>query len=148
MTKNKKIILIVFTIGLLAAAGLLLYPDDVAKIRIPEASVAKALTVDEIDIQVLGSFPVQVRVIARGNLPDGCTTIKDVTKERQDLKFIVEITGQRPADIACTQALVPFEEVIDLDVYGLKAGTYTVEVNGVRDTFELSTDNVPQDGGK
>jgi len=32
---------------------------------------------------------------------------------------------------------VPFQEVISLDVYGLKAGVYNVDVNGIKGTFEL-----------
>jgi hypothetical protein len=59
----------------------------------------------------------------------------------------VTITTVRPADQACTEALVPFEEVISLDVRGLDAGTYAVDVNGVRDTFELAMDNrLPDEG--
>jgi len=44
----------------------------------------------------------------------------------------------------CTEAIVPFQEVISLDVYGLKAGIYKVYVNGVKGTFELATDNIIQ----
>jgi inhibitor of cysteine peptidase len=43
---------------------------------------------------------------------------------------------------ACTEALVQFERVIALEVEGLKAGIYTVDVNGVIDRFELERDNV------
>ena len=103
--------------------------------------------VEEIQIMILESFPVQVNVVARGNLPDGCTTIDQIEQERQGDTFVVTITTVRPADQACTEALVPFEEVISLEVGGLEAGTYTVEVNGVRDTFELAVDNrLPDEG--
>ncbi|GAH56872.1 unnamed protein product, partial [marine sediment metagenome] len=37
-------------------------------------------SVDEIDILILESFPVQINVIARGNLPDPCTEISEVLK--------------------------------------------------------------------
>ncbi len=47
----------------------------------------------------------------------------------------------------CTQAIVPYEKVVPLDVYGLKAGTYDVNVNTVTDSFELSTDNIIEDAG-
>lgn len=97
--------------------------------------------VEEIEIMILESFPVQVNVVARGNLPDGCTTIDRIEQERQDNTVLVTITTLRPPDQACTEALVPFEEVISLDVVGLEAGTYTVDVNGARDTFELAVDN-------
>ena len=47
----------------------------------------------------------------------------------------------------CTQAIVPYEEKVPLDVYGLKAGEYDVNVNTVTDSFELSIDNIIEDVG-
>lgn len=99
--------------------------------------------VDTIEIVMLESFPVQVQVIARGNLPDGCTTIAESLVERTANNFRVTITTSRPAAAACTEALVPYDEVVSLDVLGLSAGTYSVDVNGTTDTFELTVDNVP-----
>jgi hypothetical protein len=101
--------------------------------------------VDRIEILLLESFPVQVHVVAHGYLADGCTQIGMAT-QRKDLHtntFWVEVTTARDPDAACTQATVPFEELIVLDVYGLPAGTYTVNVNGVTGTFALSVDNEP-----
>ncbi len=98
-------------------------------------------TVESIEITVLESFPVQIKVNARGYLPDGCTKIGEITKEKKDNTFFVSIKTVRPADTYCTEVIVPFQEVISLDVYGLKAGIYTVNVNGVNGTFELVTDN-------
>lgn len=98
-------------------------------------------TIVSIEIMVLESFPVQVKVNSRGYLPDGCTRIGEITKERKDDTFSVSIKTVRPADTGCTEAIVPFQEVIPLDVYGLKAGIYNVNVNGVNGTFELLTDN-------
>jgi len=56
--------------------------------------------------------------------------------------FWVEITTIRPTNVECTTKVVPFEETIPLDVYGLSAGDYTVDVNSVTDTFTLGVDNV------
>jgi hypothetical protein len=102
-------------------------------------------SVETIDILILESFPVQVNVVARGNLPDGCTTLDEVIQERDGNTFQVTITTVRPVGMECTEALVPFEKVVVLEVYGLLAGVYTVDVNGVTDTFELTVDNVPQE---
>ncbi|WP_135609619.1 protease inhibitor I42 family protein [Methanococcoides sp. AM1] len=100
--------------------------------------------VDEIEILMMESFPLQVSVVATGYLPDGCTIIDgeniDVTMDGNT--FNVALKTKRPADAMCTQALVPFEVNIPLDVYGLEAGVYTVDVNGVTDTFEFTVDNV------
>jgi hypothetical protein len=57
----------------------------------------------------------------------------------------VEITTVRDAEAVCAQVLAPFEERIALDVYGLPAGTYTIDVNGVTDSFTLDVDNAPQE---
>jgi hypothetical protein len=99
--------------------------------------------VTSVEILILESFPVQIHVVARGSLPDGCTTLDEVTVERTANTFQVTITTVRPVGIACTEAEVPFERVIPLDVYGLPTGIYTVVVNGVSGTFELAVDNVP-----
>ena len=98
--------------------------------------------VESIELLMLESFPVQVRVRVKGNLPDGCTRIDQITQTRQENTFEIKITTTRPADAACTLALVPFEETIPIDAVGLKAGVYLVTVNGVSNSFELSTDNV------
>ena len=101
--------------------------------------------VDSIDVQILESFPVQVSVVARGHLPDGCTAIGQVEAHRSGNAVDVTVATTRPADALCTQALVPFEEVIPLDVTGLPGGTYTVNINGVSADFELAVDNVEPD---
>ncbi len=117
----------------------------VALIPEPAATESRIITteamVEDIEIRLLESFPIQVHVVARGNLPDGCTEIAEVTEEREGNTFRVTITTSRPADKMCAQMLVPFEEVIRLDVVGLSAGMYTVDVNGVSDTFEFTMDN-------
>jgi len=97
-------------------------------------------SVDEIDIFILESFPVQVQVIASGNLPDPCTEISEVLQEREGDTFFITIKTYRPPGF-CIQVLAPFEEIIPLEVYELPAGTYTVDVNGVQDTFNLEVDN-------
>lgn len=98
-------------------------------------------TVEEIDIMILESFPVQVHLIASGYLPDPCTKIYQITQKREDYHFSVTITTYRSPG-ACIQIITPFEEIIPLEVYGLPAGTYTVEVNGVQGTFSLEIDNI------
>lgn len=101
-------------------------------------------SVDSIEILILESFPVQVNVRARGDLPDGCTSIDNATTTQQGTTFNINITTIRQTGELCTEALVPFEETISLDVLGLSAGTYTVNVNGINGSFTLQVDNVAQ----
>jgi inhibitor of cysteine peptidase len=100
--------------------------------------------VDNIEIMVMESFPVQVSVQATGNLKDGCTVIDEanITTVKKGDIFNVHIPTKRPKGAMCTQALVPFKINVPLDVYGLEKGNYTVDVNGVQDSFELQSDNV------
>ncbi len=88
--------------------------------------------VDSVEVQVLGGEPTSLLVIARGYLPDGCTSIDDTSWVQEGNTFVVTITTVRPADMMCTQALVPFEETVIIEPESaLDPGTYTVEVNGV-----------------
>src|SRR5688500_13270843 len=78
--------------------------------------------VDSIDLLTLESFPVQMRAIVKGNLPDTCTTITSASSERDGNAFTINFVTTRPADAICAQMLVPFEQTVTLDVTGLKAG--------------------------
>jgi hypothetical protein len=97
--------------------------------------------VNEIEILILESFPVQVQVLVKGNFINGCERIKAINTEKSDNTFIITITTHFIGEI-CTEALVPFEETIPLEVEGLPAGIYTVDAHGLTATFELITDNV------
>ena len=106
---------------------------------LPEEGLA---VVDSIELMIMESFPVQVSVRARGDLPDGCTTIDQIESTQNGSAFTITISTLRPADAVCTEAVVPFDETIPLDVVDLPAGTYTVAVNGRSGTFTLSVDNI------
>ena len=110
--------------------------------------VAGIATVESIQILILESFPVQVNARVRGILPDGCTTIDQMTTEHSGDTFTISLTTFRPADAICTEAEVPFDEVIGLDVFDLDAGAYTVTANGVSGTFTLDIDNRIQEEPK
>ena len=98
---------------------------------------------ESVELLILESFPVQVHALVQGNLADGCTEIDQIERHRdlENKAFEVTITTSRDPDKMCTQALVPFEETVPLDVRDLPAGTYSVDVNGVQGSFELQMDN-------
>src|SRR5690606_272202 len=72
-------------LGLLAACNT---GGNVEPTPMPEATTEPTFTVTEpergqaivnsIDILMMESFPVQVRVVARGDLPDSCTEIDEI----------------------------------------------------------------------
>ena len=96
--------------------------------------------VDNIDVMILESFPVQVNVSVRGNLPNGCVALDEVTSDRDGNTFTLTINASSEGEM-CTQAPVPFEEIVSLDVEGLAAGTYVVESGGISAEFTLDIDN-------
>ena len=58
--------------------------------------------------------------------------------------FRIRMTTGRPANAMCTMAIVPFEEVVPLDVAGMPAGIYDVRVNDLRAEFELPSSGVEE----
>ena len=113
-----------------------------------EAVDGELAAVDEVSVIIMETLPGTAAVIAQGYLPDGCTSIVDMrmTIDEEAGLFQVTLGTYRDPEAMCTMALVPFEEVVELPIMGLAAGTYTVEVNGVGTTFELAVDNVPVEG--
>lgn len=108
----------------------------------PVVTVDGVAVVESVEVLLLESFPVQVRALVRGYLPDGCTTLGDWSVSREGDTFKVTLLTTRPRDAMCTEALVPFETSIPLEALGLPAGTYGVEVNGAPAHFTLAVDNV------
>lgn len=94
-------------------------------------------------IHQIETFPVVVKVIARGHLPGDCTTIDQISQVRTGINFKISIDSVNSGGASCSQEPIPFEEEIELDVLNLPAGIYVVDVNGLQGTFKLQADNVP-----
>jgi microcystin-dependent protein len=120
--------------------------DDPAPEIEPPAGSEKVIVgeamVENVDVLILESFPVQVHALVTGYLGDGCTEVGQITQWQEENILYVTIGTVRPADAICTMALVGLETTVPLDVHGLPAGTYTVDVHGVTATFNLDVDNV------
>ncbi len=99
-----------------------------------------------IDILMMESMPVQVAVVAHVNLPNDCMVISGVEQNLEGNTFQITLLTEQPTDRACSDVIVPVEQRIDLEVEGLAAGVYTVDVGGVTGGFELAVDNVLPDG--
>lgn len=92
---------------------------------------------------VTASFPVQVLLKVSGNFSSGCGGFDQINQRMQSNKFEIAMHHVLiPPGIFCTAALVPFEKIVPLQVYGLPAGTYEYSINGeLTGTFSLSKDN-------
>jgi hypothetical protein len=116
-------------------------PPVLATPTLNATPAANLANVDSVQIRILESFPVQVQAVAKGNLPDSCTTIDQAKQTREGNTFKITLTTKRPADAMCAQVLTPFEHTIALDVSGLPKGKYEVIVNNANASFELKADN-------
>lgn len=96
--------------------------------------------IDEIELLLMESFPVQVAAIVRGNLANGCVVLDGISAIRSGEGFALDVRAHEEGDF-CTQSLVPFEERVTLDVLGLKAGTYTVRAGEISAEFTFDVDN-------
>ena len=121
--------------GKMILSGILFTLDEEGEAGQPES---------EIEAPAAGAAPVfvdqvsvQVSVVVQGSFPDSCTSLGEVTQTVEDNTISVTLTGVQPADMMCAQVLTPFEETIPLDVSGLPAGEYTVDVNGTVATVVL-----------
>lgn len=87
------------------------------------------------DVQVIltEEVPVQAFVKASGRLPDACHQLGQIITRPFGNSFEVELYYNNPPTPPeprfCTQAIVPFTQIIPLPVYGLEAGLYTWIVN-------------------
>jgi len=144
--KQKMIILltIVAILGLAACSG---QEEEPTATAIPATEVADAVPtsgtapVDSVQMMMMESFPIQVNVLVRGELPDACTSIDDTVITKNGNTFAVAMSTIR-TDCTSTDVSVPFEETVSLDVADLPAGTYGVDVNGMKGSFTFTMDNV------
>lgn len=116
-------------------------PDG--SLSVVDATLQNLVMVDSVDVLLLESFPVQVSITVAGNKSVPCVELQPVAVSREGDLFTVVIaeTSLGPAE-TCIAVLDPFELSVALDVLGLSAGTYRVNVNGTEAQFSLDVDNV------
>ncbi len=109
----------------------------------PTELEARGAYLEELQVSVQDGVPAQVQAAVRGHLSDACTTIRNVKVEREGDTFHILLDVFRDPLALCTQALVPFAEVVKLDVDHLAAGAYQVVAGELQAAFTLVADNVP-----
>jgi hypothetical protein len=93
--------------------------------------------VEDVQVTLRGSDPVQVSVTVTGYYSDGCTTFHGTTQSVVGTRITLTVTTERPRDAMCTQAIVPYMETVELDTDRIAAGTYTLDVNGIEQEIKL-----------
>lgn len=116
-------------------------PDG--SLSLVDATLQNLVMMDSVEVLLLESFPVQVSIKEAGNKSVPCVELQPVALSREGDLFTVVIaeTSLGPAE-TCIAVPDPFELSFALDVLGLSAGTYGVNVNGTEAQFSLDVDNV------
>lgn len=112
------------------------------RFQVISASSRNLATVEVVEALILESFPVQVNLQVRGYKSLPCVGFEETAISQTGNRFDVVLAETKlgPAE-TCIAVIDPFETNIPLDVRGLSAGTYTVNVNGVESIFTLLVDN-------
>jgi len=104
---------------------------------IPEAKfVIEPIQIDQVDVLIRESFPVQVSAHITGIIGDGCASFHGVKQARQDHTIILAIEREQEQAEACTQLAQLYDETLHLDGE-FPAGDYTLKVNGVERSFRI-----------
>jgi hypothetical protein len=72
-----------------------------------------------------------------GTYSDACTRISDIEQEVNGSTITIALSTDQPEDLMCAQVLSPFGVDLLIATGGLLPGEYTLDVNGVTNTFTL-----------
>ena len=118
--------------------------DGKGALLIAGAKANSLVMVDNVDVLVMESFPLQVSLSVSGNLSVPCVHLLSpaVAFSNNHFSVVLAESNLGPAE-SCIAVLEPFETSVPLDVKDLPAGTYSVDVNGVETDFTFDMDNSP-----
>jgi len=107
-----------------------------------EARARNLAYVNDVVVVIVETNPVQVSVVVSGDLSVPCVNLEQPGVYREGDTFHV-VLAETPIDplALCAQVLVEYEVEVPLNVLGLDAGTYTVDINGTEVEFTLDADN-------
>jgi inhibitor of cysteine peptidase len=100
------------------------------------ATVSGPAFVDEVEVLLLESFPVQVRATVRGSLPTPChRLVWTLGEPGADGSITLDLASEADAGAVCAEVLEPFEETVDVGSF--TGGDYTLVVNGTEYPFTI-----------
>lgn len=103
--------------------------------------LADSVVVEELELAILESMPVQVHAAIAGHFTLSCTLLDNVAAQREGASFTIVFDAIKDPERACGEAIVPFSTTVPLDVAGLPAGAYTVAAGNLTESFTLAVDN-------
>lgn len=97
--------------------------------------------VDSVEVITTGDASLTYTAVATGYFPDTCTKVGRTTQKVVATTIKVTMYTRKVDKTGCIPESVPFEERVRLDVSGLRAGSYAVDVNGAVTSFTLMEDH-------
>lgn len=87
--------------------------------------------IDSLNVLVLESFPIQLRLVMQGNLPTPCHALAyEIAAPNAANEIHVEAYTTVDPAVTCMQVLQPFDESIAIPLEGFADGEYSLWVNG------------------
>jgi len=127
-------VLIVLAISLAACNGGL--PEQTPTV------ITELANIESLSLIAIGKTPVKIHASVQGSYPNDCTLVYEIEQEWKDDVYEIVINTKRPVDDEkCAQGPITFEEIYEIPVFRLKAGEYTVDVNGVQEPLVFVFDN-------
>ncbi len=93
--------------------------------------------VDSVNVTDPATTPGELHITVEGNLADGCTTLIGTSQDVNGGDWLITLLTQRDPNLMCTEALVPFRQVIVLGTQDMAPGKYNVIVNGTSVAVEI-----------
>ncbi len=97
--------------------------------------------VDNVEVQKVPGNPPQYNAVVTGHFEDTCTRIGRTQQVKIRTTIQVTMVTVETKEGACSPVSTPFRQRVPLDVTGMVAGSYAVEVNGVTAPLTLTEDH-------
>lgn len=123
--------------GVTPVRGVTLVQEEDGRFSVAGASEGKLADVDTVTAEVAGDHDERVRVTAAGYQSSACVDILEPAIVRDENVFSVVLSESAQWSDVCILIMKSYEKTFHLDVRGLDAGTYIVDVNGVETEFTL-----------
>jgi hypothetical protein len=122
--------LIALTLTLIALAACAAGPGQVTPPR------TEPVAVEEVQVEILESDPVQVVAVIKGGLGSGCLSLGEITQRRDGNTVEVTMLANHSGAEACTMIYQLVDERVPLEG-PFAPGDYTLIVNGVERAFSV-----------
>jgi len=86
---------------------------------------------EEFNLLIMESFPVQIALQVKGELPTPCHSFSySIAQPNEKKEIHVDMYSLIEEGVICIQVIQPFEDTVSVPMIGQPEGEYTVWING------------------